>query len=132
MVFLAVNVYVGKHNAAQTVQCNLVLFLQFQNMTLLLENNVPYDALSKSTKSTALHFASYSNIETVRALLDYVERQVTKDKLKEFIDMEDSRMYTSLHIAASLGKWQTVMLLLEKGAAIKWYEPLRFEYDFIA
>lgn len=100
-------------------------------MTLLLENNVPYDALRDSTKRTALHYASYSNIDTVRALLDYVERQVTRDKLKDFIDMEDSRMYTSLHIAASLGMWRTVTLLLEKGAAIKRYESLNFEYGFI-
>ena len=91
-------------------------------MELLLENDVPYNTLSSGNR-TALHCAASTNIDTVEALLDFVKNKIDKqDALKQFIDEVDSRLQTSLHIAASNGKWQTVSVLLENGAAIKWYE----------
>ena len=90
-------------------------------MELLLENDVPYDTLSSSSR-TALHCAACTNIDTVKALLDFVKNTIDKHALKQFIDAVDSRRQTSLHIAASFGKWQTVSVLLDNGAAIKWYE----------
>ena len=93
-------------------------------MSLLLENNVPYNTLSARVERTALHYASCSSIDTVCALLEYVEKHFSKDELKDFIDKGDCRLHTSLHIAAQLGKWETALLLLQKGATIKLYEPL--------
>ena len=91
-------------------------------MELLLENGVPYNTLTSSSR-TALHYAAFIDIETVKALLEFVKNKIDKpDALKQFVDAVDSRRQTSLHIAASYGKWQTVSVLLEYGAAIKWYE----------
>ena len=91
-------------------------------MELLLDNGVPYNTLSSSSR-TALHYAAFSKIETVKVLLEFVTNKIDKpDALKQFIDAVDSRRQTSLHIAASFGKWQTVSVLLDNGAAIKWYE----------
>ncbi|CAB4020012.1 transient receptor potential cation channel subfamily A member 1-like, partial [Paramuricea clavata] len=91
----------------------------YKNVKLLLENDVPYDTLSSSSR-TALHYAAFSNIETVEALLEFVKNKIDKpDAVKQFIDAVDSRLQTSLHIAASFGKWQTVSVLLDNGAAIK-------------
>lgn len=56
----------------------------------------------------------------MEALINFVKNELKED-VKQFIDAVDSRLQTSLHIAASLGKWQTVSYLLENGATIKWY-----------
>lgn len=67
-----------------------------------------------------MHYAACSNVETLKVLLHFVKRQLDSDGVKAFIDAVDSRLQTSLHIAASMGKWHTVSLLLENGASIKW------------
>ena len=86
---------------------------------------MPYDIPSVSGR-TALHYAACSNFETVNVLLEFVREK--QGDLNEFIDAEDDRLYTSLHIAATLGKWQTAWLLLERGASIKWYEYTDYFY----
>ncbi len=90
-------------------------------MKLLLENDVPYDTPSRRVRRTSLHYAACSNIRTVKVLLEFVKTHFNEDALNHFVDAVDCRLQTSLHIAASLGKWQTVSFLLENGATIKRY-----------
>ena len=97
-------------------------------MRLLLGNAVPYNTASSRLGRTALHYAACSNIDTVETLLEFVKTNVERE-LKQFIDAVDSRLQTSLHIAASLGKWQTVSVLLQNGATIKWYESWGLQID---
>ena len=94
-------------------------------MRLLLDKGVPYDKPKSRFGRTALHCAVCSNIQCVETLLDHVKTKSEENdpvRMKQFVDEIDSRQQTSLHIAASLEKWQTVKVLLEHGATQTWYK----------
>ena len=92
-----------------------------QNVKLLLKNGAPYNIKSSRIGRLPLHYAACKTLPTVKALVEYVEDKYDVKVMQDFIDSVDYKAFTSMHLAASFGKWRTVSYLLEKGATLKWY-----------